>query len=204
MMEKESYWIRNKLDFLKLKQNCTVLDIGSSTEEYRKKIKPHIDKNIFSYLKSKDIIVHHLDKKKGKGIDIVCDIEEINKINSKYDLVICANLLEHIKNPKYFIKKVIKLVDKKGYLIITVPHNYIYHPDPLDTMYRPSNKDLEKLVPGLKVIFSEIVKNNFRFNLISILGSFKNILRDKKFCFIVRNIKAIFNKMTVSCLVVKK
>jgi hypothetical protein len=35
----------------------------------------------------------------------------------------------------------------KDGLIITGPYNYPYHADPIDTMYRPSPKDLKKLLP---------------------------------------------------------
>lgn len=38
-------------------------------------------------------------------------------------------------------------MNSKDELIITVPYDYPYHADPIDTMYRPSPNELNQLLP---------------------------------------------------------
>ena len=160
MFEEESTLIRELISKI-FDDIHTVLDVGSSTLDFRTKIQPFIDENIFKPLRSQGKKVYHLDIKEGAGIDIVCDITQPNvysKIGQKFDLVICTNLLEHVFDINIVADNLKKLVKKRGYLLITVPYCYFYHPDPIDTMYRPTNKELEMLFSDFKVIDSGIIK----------------------------------------------
>jgi len=64
-------------------------------------------------------------------------------------LFILANVLEHIPKKAHaeFLKKIYSKMKSKDGLMITVPYDYPYHADPIDTMYRPSSRDLQKLLP---------------------------------------------------------
>ncbi len=42
-------------------------------------------------------------------------------INEKFDIIVMLHLLEHIRNPVYFLQQVIKLLSSDGYLLIEVP-----------------------------------------------------------------------------------
>lgn len=205
MMLNESRWIGKKIKLISSKNKIgEVLDIGSSTFEFRTKIQPHIDKYIFSVLRKGRIKVDHLDGKNEKGVDVVCDVMNVDKINKRYDLVLCCNLLEHIYNPKGFCKKLLSLIKPNGFLVLTVPFIFPYHPDPIDTMYRPSNQELELLFDKDEVVFSEIVSESSRLSLKGILGSYKNILFHSKFHWILRNTRYVFTTSKVSCLVIRK
>ena len=54
-------------------------------------------------------------------------------------LFILANVLEHIPKKAHaeFLKKIYSKMKTKDGLIITVPYDYPYHADPIDTMFRP-------------------------------------------------------------------
>jgi SAM-dependent methyltransferase len=158
MFEEESLWIKDKINKIDSPNIKTILDVGSSILEFRTIKQSFIDKNIFKTLREKNKKIYHLDKKQGIGIDIICDISKINDIKEKFDLIICTNLLEHVSNRKKTINNLKRLLKNNGYLLITVPYKYRYHRN--DTLYRPSNKDLEKLFPDLKIIFSEIITIN--------------------------------------------
>ncbi|AKM79307.1 TPA: hypothetical protein DEQ95_02660 [Candidatus Beckwithbacteria bacterium] len=43
------------------------------------------------------------------------------KVNKKFDLVICSEILEHLKNEEVILFKIHKLIKKGGKIIITVP-----------------------------------------------------------------------------------
>ena len=60
------------------------------------------------------------------------NIKIINNIHKKYNLILAADVIEHIKNDKKIIKKFSKFLKKDGHLLITVPaFNFLF-----------SNKDI--------------------------------------------------------------
>ena len=152
MFKEESEWIKNAINLLKLDNASIVLDIGASDLYFRTKIQPHIYSNIYKPLAEKNIKIISCDVKNDIGIDIVSDICEpynnfFQKINKKFNLVICCNMLEHVIDVDNAIKNVLSVIrDKEGYLLITVPYKYFYHADPIDTMFRPSPDELKKLL----------------------------------------------------------
>jgi SAM-dependent methyltransferase len=163
MFIEESVWIKKCLAMLDLLRGSTVLDIGSSNKEVRCSIQSHINNNVFAPLIERGWRIVHLDKKSGEGIDFVGDIEDIeikNKIPLVFNLVICTNLLEHVNDVKAAMKNVVNFVSKDGYLLLNAPNKYPRHKDPIDTLYRPSDKELQELISGdvkFKVICSEIL-----------------------------------------------
>jgi len=177
MFEEESIWIKNKIGEI-VRENPgkinSVLDIGSSTLKFRTLTQPCIDKNIFAPLREKGKKINYLDIKKDEGVDIVCSIDNIGKIGTEFDLVICANLLEHVLDVGKTVSNLKLLVRDGGYLLVTVPHRYFYHPDPIDTMYRPDNKSLEKIF-GLKSVSSGIIRIN-KINIESRLRYFSRMM----------------------------
>ena len=202
MFEEESVWIKNKISEILIKDSQeinTVLDVGSATLKFRTLMQPCIDENIFKPLRAKGKEIYYLDIKKDEGVNIVCDINDINTISKKFDLVICANLLEHVRDVEKITNNLKLLVNKGGYLLVTVPHLYFYHPDPIDTMYRPDNKSLEKLF-RFQVISSEIIKiNKFYFlKRLYCLGKIIiNPLLARKY------LPYLFKKFEISCVLLK-
>jgi SAM-dependent methyltransferase len=157
MFYEEAIWIKDTIKCLDLSKQSKILDLGSSTLRYRTVEQPYIDKIIFKPLKQKGFSITYADIKKAKGVDICIDIEKKLELPIKFNLLICASLLEHIKDRKTAIKNIIRLVTKNGFLIVTVPYVYRYHEDPIDTMFRPSNKELEHLFSKQKIIKSKIL-----------------------------------------------
>ena len=87
----EAIWI-NSIIKKKSSQIKKLLNIGSSTLEFRTVLQPHINQYIFIPLKNLNAEAFHLDLKKDSGVDIQCDIldeqqvENISKDN--YDSLI--------------------------------------------------------------------------------------------------------------------
>lgn len=84
-----------------------------------------------------------MDAKSGEGIDVVMDATELYRLNMTFDLVLCFNLLEHLSNIPMVITGLKKVARNGGYLLITVPRRYPYHPDPIDNFLRPRCKTLK-------------------------------------------------------------
>ena len=172
MFVEESIWIKETLKDLGAHHIEDVLDVGSSTIQFRTQTQPH-DKNIFSPLRDRGASISYMDKKKGEGIDYVFDTDIVTakQIGKKFDLIICCSLLEHVKDPKKICYLLVEITKPGGFLLISVPANYRYHPDPIDAMFRPSMKKLISMFQGLKIIKSKVIyiknKEKYRLSVIS-------------------------------------
>lgn len=153
MFVEEAIWIRDVLAALALGEGATVLDLGSSSEPYRRLAQPHIDYYIFHPLRKRGVRIFHVDAKADEGVNIVCDLASRNGdgLSVKMppaDVVICASLLEHVEDRDLVLRRVQKIANPDGVIIVTVPYLFRYHCDPIDNLYRPTNKELEALFPS--------------------------------------------------------
>lgn len=138
-----------------------VLNLGSSTRVFREQEQPYIYENIFSPLEQRGIRVVHVDLKKADGVDIAGDIydpkmqQQIKELQPK--LLLCCNMLEHVRYPEGLARICEETVAPGGYLIVTAPRSFPYHPDPIDTMYRPAPQELASLFPSCSLVDSGII-----------------------------------------------
>lgn len=157
----ESQWLGKRLAAIPDDALFPLLNVGSSTLEFRTQTQPYIDRNIFAPLRARSGKVYHLDMKHAPGVDIVGDLldpaflEQITKMQIRS--VMIANLLEHVTNRQQICDVVMKIVPAGGYLFVTGPHNYPYHPDPIDTMFRPNIEEMYAHFPNMTITDSAII-----------------------------------------------
>ena len=62
-------------------------------------------------------------------------------------IILCSNVFEHLQSDvrKTAITSIQGALKLGDYLIISVPHKYPFHPDPIDTLFRPSSDELSNL-----------------------------------------------------------
>jgi hypothetical protein len=161
MRFEESLKIQNIIK--KHKPFANIINLGSGNVEQLKKTKPWVSKNIFDVFKKQNAKILHIDAEDFPGVDIVQDLSKANSLSfcdklKGSRLFILANVLEHIPKKAHaeFLKKIYSKMKTKDGLIITVPYDYPYHADPIDTMYRPPPNDLKRLLP-LTWLAGEIV-----------------------------------------------
>ena len=147
-------WIERVLAGRELGPGRSVLDIGSSTREFRTEVQPHIERHVIAPLREAGAEVVHLDAKQGDGIDLVFDLADPTAdlraaTGREFDLVTCCNLLEHVTDREATVRQVASVVRPGGALLVTVPGRYRYHEDPIDTMFRPTPDELSSLVLGV-------------------------------------------------------
>jgi SAM-dependent methyltransferase len=150
----ESVWLEQVLAGLKLARGAKVLDIGSSTLEFRTVVQPHIERHVFAPLRAQGVDVSHLDARAEPGVDIVADIATLEGVGSDYDVAICTSLLEHVVDRRDTTRNICRVVRPGGVLILTVPSRYPIHLDPIDTGFRPTPAELRELVPWSDVLES--------------------------------------------------
>lgn len=51
-----------------------------------------------------------------------CDLKNISKLGKKYDVIICSEVIEHIKEDEKILTNLRKLLNNNGKLILTVPY----------------------------------------------------------------------------------
>lgn len=150
MLLEEAKWLKTIFDDIAPPAGSTLLNIGSSTEYFRCVDQPYIDYFVLKPLRERGVSIAHLDMRPDEGVDIVCDLTDptnqaaIERIPPA-DIVLCSNLLEHVTDRQLVAQRLEQLTTYNGILIVTVPHVYRYHPDPIDTLYRPNNRELERL-----------------------------------------------------------
>jgi SAM-dependent methyltransferase len=155
MFIEESKWIADIISKYE-KSFFPLLNLGSSTKEFREKIQPWINEIIFEPLSKKGLQVIHSDIKLDEGVDIAGDIfdekfaKQLKDMN--FQSVICSNVLEHIEDVNSFCNALEQIMPSGGNIIVTVPNLYPYHKDPIDTKFRPGVEDIVKLFPHCKLI----------------------------------------------------
>jgi hypothetical protein len=160
MLYEESLWFKKTIQ-KHAKSDSLVLNLGSSTKEFIEVTQPYIKTNIFDEFAQKGCIVKNVDIKEANGVDFVGDvtdpafIAQLKQLNAS--LIICSNLLEHLADRTAFCQALVKIMNNDTRLIISVPYNFPYHEDPIDTMYRPDLDELQLAFPTLRLVEGQIV-----------------------------------------------
>jgi len=196
MVKEEAIWIKSILEKLAADQSMDVLDVGSSTKVFRTEIQPYIDEYVFAPLRNNNHKIFHLDKKEDEGVDYVFDINTMshNSIDRKFDLVFCCSLLEHVNDRNKICELLTCFLKTKGYLLVTVPEAYRYHPDPIDTMFRPKMNQLIKL-------FSEFGNFNIIEKKVIVINEKQRYSRGIKEAL---RYKLPFLRWRINCLLMRK
>ncbi|MEM7525356.1 MAG: hypothetical protein AAF360_16710 [Pseudomonadota bacterium] len=161
MLFNEAVWIGRFLKDLSPTQISPIANIGSSTGDFRKNQQPHIDAEIYAPLSASGVDVVHIDIKAADGVDVVADVTtpdgqaKIAALNAK--CMLCFNLLEHLENPTGFCAALERATPSNGLLLVSVPHSYPYHRDPIDTMFRPTPAEIAALFPNCGIETQAVV-----------------------------------------------
>ena len=161
MQRAEASWLGAQLDRIAPSNLSPMLNVGSSTAHFRNNRQPWMERSVFGPLRERGVIVKHVDMKQGDGVDLTGDLMDpafVQRLASYgFRSVLCSNVLEHVSDPVGLSRQLPGLVAPGGHLIVTGPLRFPYHPDPIDTRYRPTPEDLVGLFPGLVVVVAEAV-----------------------------------------------
>jgi hypothetical protein len=159
----ESQWIGERLNALPNDAIFPMLNVGSSTLDFRVNTQPYIEENIFAPLRARGGRVYHLDIKSAPGVDLVGDlldpafIKRIIELNIRSAML--SNFLEHVTLRQQFCDAVMQILPSGGYLVVSGPHKYPYHADPIDTMFRPTLEEMHAHFPGTTIIDRAIINS---------------------------------------------
>ena len=161
MHKEEADWLLSELTKY-YNDISSILNIGSSTLDFRTTKQPHIDANLFAPLNEMGIPVIHNDLKDDIGVDLVGDIssEENKSIIHKANVncVICSNLLEHVESVNLMANSIVSLLPVGGLIFVTVPYKYPLHFDPIDNGYRPSPAFLNETFINTEMVSQSVLQ----------------------------------------------
>jgi SAM-dependent methyltransferase len=161
MLIAEARWLADRIDELG-NAAFPMLNVGSQTLDFRTRVQPWIDAYLFAPARLRRQLVCHADMQAADGVDFVGDIADESFVArmqaESFGSVLCCNLLEHVEDRARVARALTDIVRPEGHLILSVPHVFPYHPDPIDTMYRPDPEELASLFPGMLVVQSRIVR----------------------------------------------
>ena len=139
-----------------------LLNLGSSTLYFREVEKPHIQAELFGPLEAAGIRVFHSDLKQAEGVDLVGDLLDPAvraALRARgFKSLLCANLLEHVRDPAAVAAACEEIVGPGGLILATVPASYPYHADPIDTFYRPAPAALAALFANSEPVRFELLE----------------------------------------------
>jgi SAM-dependent methyltransferase len=151
MFRLEAAWLAQRLAGYSAEALSPVLNLGSSTEDFRCRAQPWIDELIFAPLRRRKVEVIHCDLKQAPGVDLTHNILEDEGFAAlkalKPRTVLLCNILEHVLEPGLLTRRALDVLQPGGRLIVTVPRSYPHHRDPIDTMFRPTPEDVATFVP---------------------------------------------------------
>jgi len=106
-----------------------------------------------------------VDMEPGKNVDYVIDLTEGvgNLKNDYFSLCVCCSVLEHVNRPWAMAENITNLVRERGYLFVSVPWIWGYHPFP-DDYFRFSWRGILQLFPDFKwdhIYYSSKIRNEF-------------------------------------------
>lgn len=120
LIEKANKGLHDYLEDLlkdKLSVQTKILDVGAGSGAFINRITKY--GGIYSAIEiNKDAF--ELNNVKLYPLDLNNNFA--NDINEKFDLIICIEVIEHIENPRHFIRQLTQLLDDNGNILITTPN----------------------------------------------------------------------------------
>jgi len=196
-----------------------ILNLGSSTEDYRTVACPHIDSVLLRPLRERGVRILHADLKAREGVDIVGDVSDDHikaRIRSEHvRTVFCNNLLEHVEDVPAMCDTIAALCPLDGLLCISVPRAYPYHPDPIDNEFRPSVSELSDIFGAYGFTVVETAEVDFGSYGQTLISNPRLLMRDaylllvglfrvEKWKVLFGNYGYLLNRYTVSCAVFRR
>ncbi len=152
MLRAEAAWLARELERLPADDLSPLLSIGSGHAELRK-TQPWLERLVYGPLARRGVRVLHHELEAAPGVDVAGDLTDARFLERLAELevssIMCCNVLEHVPDPAQLSAAIERVVAPGGYVLVSVPCRYPYHPGPIDTLFRPSVDELKLLFPGL-------------------------------------------------------
>lgn len=219
MHSEEATWFESRLPGPSSSTGI-VLNIGSSTREFRTVRQPYIEERLFRPLKERGFEIVHVDQKVADGVDLVGDLHDAEFVNRlsqlRAEIIFCNNLLTHLKEAdrEGLVTAVDRILKSGGLLYLSASTRFPYITDPYDSYYRPDDRQLAALFPEYEVLDSAVVQMATSFldtlradkalALRVAARAFVPIYKPWSWCVLMRYLPQIHKPYTTACVVLRK
>jgi len=212
VLELEAKWFAKQVARLGARRVSPILNIGSSTRDYRATVQPWIEQHLWRPITEQGATVFHMDVKRAPGVDIVGDLGDRGFLEylstMRFRCVFCNNLLEHVPNRQEVCDAVRMIAQDGAHLFVSCPHSYPYHLDPLDTMFRPGIEELAALFAGTEIHQAEIIRQNAHRRPLALAWTLVRLCmpfyRPTRWAFMVRhNLSYLWKDFEATCVVLR-
>lgn len=100
-----------------------------------------------------------VDQRRGRGVDVVCDAERLVERfgPDAFDVVICAEMLEHVEQWQIAVARMVDVVKRGGMLVLTTrSKGFPYHGFP-DDFWRFSVAGMRQIVKRCGLVDAEVL-----------------------------------------------
>jgi len=158
-VEDKHFWFKGRQDLIKRfipNENIKILDVGCASGGNLKSLDPRHD--LYGIDLSREAI--KTAKERGLKKVFVADAENFPFKNNEFDLIICSDLLEHVKDDQIVLNEIYRVLKKDGKAIIGVPaFNFLW------TRFDEINRHYRRYT---KKRFKSMIKNtNFKIKRFS-------------------------------------
>ena len=119
-----------------------VVDLGGKRTPYKR----HFEGRFTKYVA--------IDLSKEEGVDVISDGHNLGIRGLSVDVVVCTQVLEHVRNPFRFVSEIWRILKPGGRLFLTVPAFYPIHGGPYDAW--------RFLPDGIKILLGNFSRVTFR------------------------------------------
>lgn len=155
MMKREAAWLGDLLARIDVGELDPILSVGSGTRHFRQTFQPWIEQRVYAPLERRSVRVLHHELEPADGVDVSGDLgdEDVRRTLRELGVraILCLNVFEHVLDRSGLAAALVASLPPAGLLVVTVPHRFPYHADPIDTMFRPSPHELHDLFAGADV-----------------------------------------------------
>jgi SAM-dependent methyltransferase len=161
VLKHEARWIGDRLRSIDAERLSPLLSVGSAGAEFREVTQPWIDGSIYGPLRARGVSVVHHELEPQPGIDLVGDLNApafLELLAARaFRAILCCNVLEHVPDPARLATALAGLLPPGGLVVVSVPYRFPYHPDPIDTMFRPTVDEVARQFGACRVIDGAIL-----------------------------------------------
>jgi SAM-dependent methyltransferase len=133
-----------------------LLDFGCGKSPYKPLISPHVNQYTGADIVKNEYAELLIDPETGKT----------ETYPSQFDCILSTQVLEHVIDPKAYLRESARLLKKEGLLVLSTHGYWIHHPDPTD-FWRWTRDGLEKIIKeeGFEIVETLGIFNRFTTGL---------------------------------------
>jgi SAM-dependent methyltransferase len=135
-----------------------------------------------------DLVSEHVgnDVAPGPGLASVSPVEELDLPDESFDVVLCTQVLEHVRRPQRALEEMTRVLRPGGHLLLSTHGVYPFHPDPGD-YWRWTQQGFEALFedcPGLELVELQPLTGSAATLAMLVAGALRDLAASRYLSFV--------------------